>query len=242
MTRLWFVMPVHGREALTKVCLRQLRRTCDAMTEHGIEATAVVIGEGRSLAVANGLGFATVRRPNDQLGTKFNDGYQLACDPAFNPRPAHYCVPIGSDDWVDPRVFRTLPAKDAIGFFSLFAAVSEDRTRLGRMRVTYTGGVGIRVIPAPLLAKASYRPADEDRKRAIDTSTLHGLTTANGGMPRLVALDVHPLQIVDWKSSSTQLNSYGELQGHRRDESSDPFGDLSAVYPADAIAEMRAVQ
>src|SRR5690349_10276090 len=103
--RVWFVVPVFGREELTAVCLRQLAWTCEQMARYDLEATAVVIGEDLSLDVAQELGFATVRRDNTQLGRKFNDGYQLACDPAYNPEPADYVVPCGSDDWVDPVIF-----------------------------------------------------------------------------------------------------------------------------------------
>jgi hypothetical protein len=56
-----------------------------------------------------------------------------------------------------------------------------------------------------------------------------------------VKLDVHPLQLVDWKSGDTQLNAYQILRGFFRSESDDPFGDLAEVYPAEALDEMRAL-
>jgi len=132
--RIYFVVPVHGREALTRVCLRQLRRTCDELDHY---ATAVVIGEGDILDFAYDLGFATVERDNQSLGAKFNDGYQLACDPRYNPHPADYVVPCGSDDWIDPVVFRRLPGPNEVGVFRHMAVVNEDKTLLARKRVTY---------------------------------------------------------------------------------------------------------
>lgn len=241
MTRLTFVVPVHGREDLTRVCLRQLRRTCDALAP-AIEATAVVVGEDDSLRVAYDLGFGTVRRSNRFLGMKFNDGYQLACDPAFNPEPADYCVPCGSDDWIDPVIFRQLPGRGHIGVFRHLAVVNEDRTHLSKLTVGYRGGAGIRIVPRDLIELCGYRPAEEDRKRAIDTSTLFGFTKAlNGQQPPLVPLDVHELQIVDFKTHGQQLNPYSALRSYRRgSETEAVFAELAEFYPAEAINEMQA--
>ncbi len=242
MKRVWFVVPVHGREELTRVCLRQLRRTCDAMREYDLEATAVVIGTDASVDLAYDLGFATVARDNAYLGRKFNDGYQLALDPEFNPEPADYVVPCGSDDWIDHRVFETLPREDTIGIFRHIAAVSEDRTRLGRIKVVTPSGAGIRIMPRALLERVGYRPADEDRKRAIDMSTFNALVKANSMRhPRMVALDVHDLQIVDWKTHGEQLNTYKMLVSQRKSETTDVFAELAEHYPAEALEEMQAL-
>src|SRR5262245_12518868 len=99
MKTLWFVCPAHGRPDLTRVCLTQLRRTCDELARHEIEATCVVVADDDNLRTAESLGFATVERNNRFLARKFNDGIQLACDPDVNSRPADYAVPVGSDDW-----------------------------------------------------------------------------------------------------------------------------------------------
>lgn len=239
MTRVWFIVPVFGREELTRVCLRQLARTCAGAAEHGVDATAVVIGDDSSVDLAEDLGFATVRRDNKHLGRKFNDGYQLACDPAYNPAPADYCVPCGSDDWVDPVIFQRLPG-EAIGVFRQIAVVNEDRTELMRLRVGYKGGAGIRIIPRWLLERCGYRPADEDRKRAIDTSTLDGMyRTLGRRMPAMIDLDVHALQIVDWKSRGQQLNTYSMLRGYRRGAESEVWSAVGEWFPAEAVEEMR---
>jgi hypothetical protein len=110
---LWFCVPVAGRERLTGICLRQLRRTCDSLTQEGVDATAVIVGDDTNLDTAHELGFATVERDNQYLSRKFNDGMQLACDRRYNPRPADYVVPLGSDDWVDHNIFLDLPALSA---------------------------------------------------------------------------------------------------------------------------------
>src|SRR5689334_1630264 len=114
MPSLWFIVPVHGRQQLAQICLRQLRRTCDQLTSSGTYATAVIVGERHDLDALNvdELGFGWVERDNEFTSRKFNDGIQLACDPAYNPAPADYVVPLGSDDWVHPYLFNPLPPPD----------------------------------------------------------------------------------------------------------------------------------
>ena len=241
MTSVWFIVPAHRRFDLTRVCLRQLRRTCNAMRAYHIDATAVVIADDENLYVAADLGFATVRRDNHQLGRRFNDGHQLACDPAYNPNPADFVVPCGSDDWVDPVIFRRLPAPGVIGVFTWQSTVSEDRTRLQRQRVGYKCGSGIRIIPRDLIAAAGYRPCREHARSGVDTTAVEGIKTAVGEFPATVCLDVHPLQIVDFKSRREQIHSYSSLRGFGRGpESTDPFGDLAGFYP-EAVEELRAI-
>lgn len=239
--KMTFVVPVHGRERLALVCLRQLRRTCDAARELGITAAAVVVGEGMLLERAAALGFGIVKRDNRQLGRKFNDGFQLACDPRYNPEPADYAIPCGSDDWVDPLILplaATLPP-DTIGIFRRIAIVDEDRARLLPLKVGYKGGAGVKFIPSSLLARAGYRPCDEDRNRGCDTSTLEGIKAATGSFPAIAELELHPLQIVDWKSSDgPQLNSYRALAGYGAAGEADPLEALAPHYPAEALEEV----
>src|SRR4029077_15973841 len=162
-------MPVHGRFNLTKICLQQLQRTCQDLERFSLRATAVVIGDDMNLRTARNLGFGTIVRDNRFLARKYNDGLQLACDPRLNDYPVDYAVPIGSDDWIDHRILRHLPARDAVLAFRHVSFVSEDGKELSEKRLAYEGGVGIRVYPRQLLEPSGYRPADEDRKRACDT-------------------------------------------------------------------------
>lgn len=241
--KLRFVMPVHGRENLTGICLRQLRRTCDALTADGIDAGAVVVGDDRNLDVAWALGFATVRRDNDFLARRFNDGLQLACDPSYGIR-ADYAIPIGSDDWVDHRIFHRLPGWDTVLGFRHCSFVSEDGTALHETRLNYEGGTGIRVYPAQMLKTANWRPADEDRKRGCDTSILYNtrwwFLRAHSRDLRVTYGDRHPHQIVDWKTPGQNLNEFAQVTGvHRSRNAGDPFQALTGMYPADLLEEMR---
>lgn len=234
----WFVVPAHGRVELTTVCLRQLARTCETMAAGGIHTSAVVIAADENLETAKSLGFATVERVNHPLGRKINDGYQAAAFAGVD-----YVAPFGTDDWVDPALILDgdLPAEDAIRCCRLSAVVREDARRIARLRIPYDGGDGVRIWPTSLFKRLGYRPAQEDRDRAIDTSVLVNVTRALGRQPRIVYHDLHALQILDFKSE-TQLNSYRDcltyLQG---EESHTPFADIAPHFPSEAIEEMRAL-
>ena len=235
-------MPAHGRLRLAQICMRQLRRTCDALQTEGIDAAAVVVADDENLDVAAELGFATVERDNQFLSRKFNDGIQLALDPKHNPHPADYVVPMGSDDWVDHRLFLDLPPRDTMVGFQRLAVVREDGREITSRQLNYQGGAGIRIYPAALMQPFGYRPADPDRKRACDTSILTNLARHHGPLMRVQHRHLHDYQIVDWKSPAEQLNSYAEIAAvFRAATTADPFDVLADVYPAAALDEMRAL-
>ena len=174
---LWFVMPAHGRAALTRICLTQLRHTCDQLAVFGVDASAVVIADDENLDAAACLGFWGYEQDNAFLGRKFNDGYELAARQGVD-----YVVPLGSDDWIHPDLIAgaDLP-KGRIRCARRLVMVDEGGDWYMRLRIAYDGGIGMRIIPTELMQPLGYRPCGEDRKRAIDTHTLRGITTAHPG-------------------------------------------------------------
>lgn len=241
MASLWFVVPAAGRAPLARICLTQLRRTCDALCAEGVAATAVVVADDENLDTARDLGFAIVRRGNDFVSRKFNDGIQLALDERFNPHPADYVVPCGSDDWVDHRLFLDLPEADTVVGFQRMSFVREDGRQMVTTFLNYPGGAGIRIYPRALLEPLGFRPADEDRGRACDTSILNNVQMHHRHRMRITHAHLHDRQIVDWKSPDEQLNSFGQVVALRRSgDACDPFVELAGVYPAEALEEMRA--
>ncbi len=234
---------------MASACLRQLARTCAELDGLGVDATAVVVADDESLEVADDLGFATVERDNAPLGRKWNDGYQLACDPGLNPRPADFVIPFGSDDWIDARwVIAQLQAPGELRCSRLSAVVREDGRMLMRLNVRYEDrggpafGDGVRMIPRQLLQLVGYRPAEEDRARAIDTSVWRRLCDALGRRVTVSFTEVHPFQIVDFKTSGAQLNEYRGLLGFRDGpEDLEPWETLSRFYPDEAVSEIRQV-
>lgn len=242
VTDICFVLPAYRRFDLTRVCLRQLARTCEALVNFGVRATAVVVGDDENLAVADALGFATIRRENRPLGRKFNDGLEYAASPRF--LGCDYVVPIGTDNWIMPELLMAqIPPEGAIGAHRLFTMIHQSGRRSVPLRIHYDGGDGIRTIPCHLLERLAYRPADEDRNRAIDTSIFTRLGRVNGGSLRFHYVDVHPFQVVGFQSEDEQLNTYSELRaafsaGEERD---DHWSQLAQVYPEEAVAEAREV-
>ncbi len=241
---LWFVVPVYRRLQLTAICLRQLRRTCDALIEEGIAASAVIVGDSHDLRALrpDSLRFAHVIRDNEYVSRKFNDGIQLATDPKFNPAPADYVVPCGSDDWVDHRLFRRLPPRDTMYGFQQASFVREDGQEISSTFLQFHGGAGIRIIPRELVVPLHYRPADEDRERGCDTSIMRNLRLCHDDAFKVEHRHLHDRQIVDWKTPTTQLNDYTSYtRGRRSQRESDPFTELERYYPHDAIEEMRSL-
>jgi hypothetical protein len=117
------------------------------------------------------LGFGTVERDNRYVSRRFNDGIQLACDPRYNPHPADYVVPCGSDDFVDWRIFTRLPMKDTVLGFQRISFVREDGMEMTTRFLNYVGGCGIRVYPRQVVEQLGFRPGDEDREglRHVDS-------------------------------------------------------------------------
>lgn len=238
MSSLWFVMPAHGRLQLAEICMRQLRRTCDALARERIEATAVVIADDENFQTARSFGFAGVPRDNQFVSRKFNDGIELAFT---NPRPADYVVPIGSDDWVDHRIFLNLPPADTVVGFKWMSFVREDGAEISAKHIDYPGGAGIRIYSRALMEPLGFRPADEDRYRGCDTSILYNLQRHHGDKLKLSHRHLHERQIVDWKTPDEQLNPYQSLARHRGKANSDPFSELAGIYPDAALEEMQAL-
>jgi len=241
MPSLWFIVPAYGRAKLAAICLRQLRRTCDALTAAGVDATAVVVADDENLETARELGFATVSRDNLFLSRRFNDGIQLALDERFNPRPADYVVPCGSDDWVDHRLFLELPDdKTMFGFRTLSFVSPDGRTIRSTTLSNHVGGCGIRVYPRALMEAVGYRPADEDRKRGCDTSILTNLRGIHDHRMRVEHRPAEPHQIIDWKSPDEQVTPYESVVArHGGVDLGDPFEVLSGLWPRDALDDMR---
>lgn len=242
MPSLAFIVPVHGRTSLAQICLRQLRRTCDALIDHGVEASAYVIGDAENLDALNpgDLGFWTYEQDNRWVSRKFNDGIQAAADPAFNRTPADYVVPCGSDDWVDWRLFVDLPRRDTFVGFCRISFVREDGRELTSRFLRYEGGCGIRIYPRQVMEAVGYRPADEDRTRACDTSILVNLRKTLGDRLRVHHASSDARQIVDWKTAGDeQLNPYESLVIHRSELKGDPFVELHGFFPDESLNEMR---
>jgi hypothetical protein len=222
---LWLIIPAHGRYDVSRVAFPQLAWALDALHErHGIAGHAVVVAADGNLDLAAEHGFTALRAANSPLGKKWNDGYEYACR-----NGADYVAPCGTDDWIDPDYLAQLPEANQIRASRESAVVNEDGTRLATIRIGYDGGDGIRIIPAGLLKACGYRPADDRKERAIDTSVWMTLKRTEQFS---FVYSSDPLNIVEFKSPAVQLNSYGALvRGFPHAEQPDPWGVLRGRFP-----------
>jgi hypothetical protein len=204
-----------------------------------LRASAVVIADDENLDTAKEMGFATVERDNRFTSRRFNDGIQLACDPRFNPNPVTHVAMVGSDDWVDWRLFVDLPRENTMVGFQRMSFVNEDASELTVRHIRSEGGCGIRIYPRRVMYRMGYRPADEDRKRGCDTSILVNVKQELGEAFHVEHRDLDPLQIVDWKSHGENLNPYDTLARHKQELKRDPFQVLAGRWPAEALTAMQ---
>lgn len=233
-----FVVPCHGREQLAGACLRQLRRTCDELAADGLDATAVLVGDEPVFErVAAELVFEFVRQANSPLGRKWNDGFEAAL-----ALGAEFVIPFGSDDAVDARLIaERLPGSGAIGASRMSAIVAPDGKRLAHLKITYEGGDGVRTWPAGLLQHLDGRPCEDERERALDTSMHRRLRRAHV-QAGFRYVDLHPLQILDFKSTEGQLNPYdGCVRGYGVGEFDDVWQRIAEVYPVEFVDEVERI-
>ena len=239
MPSLWFVVPAHGRVELTRICLGQLRNTCDQLAGFGIEASAVVIADDVNLDTAAAFGFWGYEQDNGFLGRKFNDGYELAAREGVD-----YVVPLGSDDWIHPLLIAgTELSPDRVRCARRLVMVHESGAAFMRMSIPYDGGIGMRIIPTALMQPLDFRPADEDRPRGVDTNTLMRLTRAHPKRELLAYFDTElDWQIVDFKSPGSNLNTFEMCRAYAVDApEGDPWNELAQHYPIEGVLEMKAL-
>ncbi len=238
MPSLCFLIPAFRRYSLTRICLRQLKRTCEALGPE-IVATAVVVADDANLDSASQLGFETVECDNDFLGRKWNAGFEWAARQGFD-----YLVPFGSDNVIDPAIIADHLPTERIVVYSSFAVVREDGDRIAEMTITtYKRGVGIRIYPTAKLTDCGYRPMPDDKQRALDTATLETLKRLNGGhVPRWYDAGIKPLQMVEFTSPYVQIGGYTKLYGaFGIRELEQPLAVLAKDYPGALISDMKAL-
>lgn len=238
MKTLMFVMPVFGRRELTKLCMTQLRWTCDALSVGELSCNAVIVGhEEELLDHSRELDFWTVHQENEPLGRKFNDGIEAAYVAG-----ADYVVPCGSDNWVHPRWIHTaeLPEEGEVVCHRQCAIVHESGNELGFITVDYDGGDGIRIFPISLFRSLEYRPAVDHRNRAIDTSIVERLRRFAGWTPTYRYHDVGYWSVIGFQSYEQQLNDYPSLIKQFGDYTDpDPWSWIELHYPPHDVARVR---
>lgn len=244
--RVVFVSAAWQRYAVTRLALAQRRHLCELLAGRGHEATAVIVADDENLDIASEFGFETVEQSNDQIGRKFNDGFEYAA----RELDADFVVLIGSDDWMHIDLFDYLPRAElpvpmptdenpcvtwAPGDFEItagreFALVDLQAGRLQRCRELGRGAVPW-VVPRSAL-EPDYRPIPDTQQMGIDGAFRAGLNAT----PVWVFDDPHDLARVDFKSS-VNLNGYERISraAGRGPEEDDPWTLLAERYPEDLV-------
>lgn len=235
-TVLWFVSAAYRRYEITRLCLAQRRELCDELAAHGIEAHGVIVADDENLDLARDYGFHALDRPNT-VGRKVNDGIEYAC----REGGADYVAPVGSDDWMLASYVSQLPTeRNLVHTSARLAIVSPDARQIAHVRPSTTDGYIPWLIPRRLLERCGFRPASDTRDRGIDGSIASGLRRRNPGL-YITQLDVHPLQVVDFKSATVQVTDYAKLRRRKLfvREQRDPFRALAEAYPRSLVRQAR---
>lgn len=243
MTSLAFITPVFERYSLTRIGFQQRRWVCDELkSRYGIDATVIVIGDDDNLNVAEEFGFLTVNHPNmvktmgkehKALGQKFNAGYQKAHREGID-----LVFPIGSDSWIDPVYFDTLPEPGELLVSRAYNLIPANTDRRGALWIDWEGGVQW-VSHTEDWAHRDYKPVSPSLAKGCDTSTwLHrkpGVTIRENFH--------HQLEYVAFQSPTAQITSYAlvmEKYGRGEVFGDAVFGDLEAHYRLKDIYAVRA--
>lgn len=238
MTAVWLIIPAHGRPQVSDVAFTGIAWALSQLAQAGITANALVIADDSNLDLAAQHRFATLQRPNQPLGRKWNDGIQHACE-----HGATHVMSCGSDDWVHPDLIQAHLAAPTSGNRVLCSRLSTVISPTGHeattLRVNYDSGDGIRVLPRNVLEQLRLRPYADDRDRALDGSMLE---QCRGLGITWHYTDLHPLQIIDFKTS-VNLTPYERLQRseHTTGTITDPLARLAQHYPHHLIEKAQAL-
>lgn len=248
--KLVFVSAAWRRFGVTRLALAQREHLCGELAGRGIEATAVIVADDENLEIAAEHGFHALEQSNAELGRKFNDGFEFA----FNELDADMVVHIGSDNWVHPDVFDTLPLSQTemhepteespvVSWSDVPQVVAGTEMTIvdlveGRMRLASHGsrrGVIPWIIPRRAMEPCGFRPIPDRMNIGLDYALVVGL----GMHPEFVLVDPRDCARVDFKSE-VNLNSYAAISGSIGvgDEES-PWEILAEHYPAHLVEMAR---
>lgn len=238
MISVCIVSPAWGRFDVTRMVLEQRQRLCEELTSRGVDAAHLIVADDENLEIACEFGGIAVEAPNRPLGRKCNIGLHRAAELG-----ADFIVWIGSDDWIHPDTFRTLPVSmenEPVLVRSGFrlSMVDLHTGRLQRLKVHGRYGAVPWIIDARLFRRLPILPIQEDLKRGLDGGLVRGLRLAR--VPFEFAFDdPNDFRCVDFKSNHN-LTPYDGLAKHIGvNEPENAWQTLAKHFPADLVAKAR---
>lgn len=221
-----FVIPAHGRYAVTRLACSGIAWLVDRLAVRGIASRVVVVADDGNLATALEHGFDALKAPN-LLGAKLNAGIAHV-----RAQGADWVCFTGSDNWLHPDLFDTLDEPGtAIVAGRTISIVDVLRGVIRTLHVNSNVGTGPWLIPTATL---SDEPCDPGRMNGIEGTLKRRLL----GNPPFVFVDPHPLARVDFKTAEN-ISGYRQLQflGHGPEHNA--FDLLEERYPAWLVERAR---
>jgi glycosyltransferase involved in cell wall biosynthesis len=236
VTSVAFVIPAFGRLDVSAFAFAGIRWTLDELGDKGVDAAAVVVADDGNLELAAEHGLEPLERPNSPLGAKWNDGYEHALRGG-----ADFVIACGSDDWVHPDLIMAhLAAHDQhvpwpIHCSRRSVVIAPSGREAVAITVGYHGGDGVRMIPRRTLEPLAFRPTIDQRERAIDGGMSMKFMQA-GVKVEWTYTDLHPFQIVDFKSAAN-LTDYSLFPTceHAPELIDEPLAQLAEHYPSHLV-------
>lgn len=215
-----------------------------------MSATSVIVADDENLEIARQHGFDTVEAPNDDLGRRFNLGFEYAAHAG-----ADVFVHIGSDDWLHPDAFAHLsdvgahytppfpePGKAvvwrdgpaAVGFRQL-TVVDLPSGELQRLETKRNYGCIPWFIPREAMTDSGFMPIPEEgHMRGIDGLLWRALSPR----PNWTLVETPHEWLVDFKSANnvTPFDSLQRVLGYGDADSLDA---LRPFYPEHLVDRAR---
>lgn len=230
----WLVTPAWRRYAITEFVLAQRADLRDVLAARGITCQTVVVADDDNLDIADSHGFPTVEMGNDRLGAKVNAGFRYALE-----QGADWAAFIGSDDWLHQDLFAPLTTQPRTSVLAghQFAVVDMNAGELTVLGVRGRYGVPPWFLPRWVLEQVGGKPAEDDRRRALELSIQKGVEPF--GL-EWVFHDPHPLARVDFKTD-VNMTPYKAVAGSLGVATiADPWADLGRWYPQHLVDQAAA--
>jgi hypothetical protein len=229
----------HGRPAVTELVLRQRALLVAGLVEGGRQAVSLIYAEDENLDVARSLGHEAVHHPNRPLGAKCSAGLRHAA------QLADFVVWIGSDDWIHPDVFDSLPDElddqGEIHHGNRLAMVDLAEGTLTRISSPSQYGAIPWIIDSRLLLDGRHALIQPHLDRGLDGALIRGMRLNRRLPMRFVKHDPHEFRCVDFKTGEN-ITPYRGVTAHlgiAPEEAAWPA--LLERYPAELVDEARAL-
>jgi hypothetical protein len=196
----WLVSAVYGRQAVTRLAMRQWAHLRGELAGRGIDLNVVAVGDDGNLETAREFGFDTLERPN-VLGRRSTTASSTPArtEPTGSAGPVRIsgCTPTSS-------LRRSSWTASSLADRSRSSTLSEPRMRV--LHVWSTIGASPWFIDGATLRKRDWRPVDDDMTHGLDGNLAWSL---HGSQRHFI--DPNDLCRVDFKSAES-MTSYRMLQ------------------------------